>query len=354
MNLAVAGIAFVVALAAALVGATRVGAWMIERRHPPAGAFANVSGAQIHHVHVPASAHAPDLPPVVFIHGASGNLLDLMVPLRPLMEGRATLLFLDRPGLGWSTRGDGRTETPAGQAAAIAALMDRHGIADAVIVGHSFGGAVAAAFALDHPQRTRGLVFIAAATHPWPGADTSWYYELTARPLVGRLFAETLAWPGGALRMAAASACVFAPNRMPDGYSQQAAIPLVLRPSSFRANAIDVAGLYGHVAAAAPRYRDIAVPTVVVSGDSDTVVYEEIHSAGLARDIAGAELVWVRNLGHKPDWVAPDLVVAAIEKAAGLPVDLAAAAAVVEARIADDAFGPPEACPDEKPAEAAS
>ena len=51
----------------------------------------------------------------------------------------------------------------------------------------------------------------------------------------------------------------------------------------------------------------------------DTVVYEEIHSLGLARDIPGAELVWVNNLGHKPDWIAPDLVVAAIEKLGGMP-----------------------------------
>ena len=69
----------------------------------------------------------------------------------------------------------------------------------------------------------------------------------------------------------------------------------------------------------AQRYREITVPTVVISGDSDTVVYEEIHSTGLARDIPGAELVWVKNLGHKPDWIAPDLIVAAIEKVAGKP-----------------------------------
>ena len=74
----------------------------------------------------------------------------------------------------------------------------------------------------------------------------------------------------------------------------------------------------------APRYKEIAAPTVVISGDADTVVYEEIHSLGLARDIPGAELVWVKNLGHKPDWIAPDLVVAAIEKLGGQPRDLQA------------------------------
>nr|WP_287395434.1 alpha/beta hydrolase [Mesorhizobium sp.] len=122
--------------------------------------------------------------------------------------------------------------------------------------------------------------------------------------------------------MNAATACVFAPNKVPDFYVAEVAIPLVLRPNAFRANATDVAGLYRYTLDAAPHYRDIKAPTVVISGDRDKVVYATIHSVGLVRDIAGAELVWVRNLGHKPDWIAPDVVVGAIEKVAGRDVDL--------------------------------
>ena len=114
---------------------------------------------------------APTLPPVVFIHGASANLNDQMVPLRPLLEGRAEMLFLDRPGHGWSGRGPGNNEDAVGAGRTIAALMDRLGIGQAIIVGHSFGGSIAAAFALDHPEKTKGLVFLSAATHPWPGGS---------------------------------------------------------------------------------------------------------------------------------------------------------------------------------------
>lgn len=347
MNLAYAAIAFLVALLCALAGASRVGAWLIERRNPPSGQFAEVRGTRLHFVHMPAGP-AADLPPVVFIHGASGNLRDQMLPLRPLLEGRADLLFVDRPGHGWSGRGPADNATIDGQARTISALLEYLEIGRAIVVGHSFGGAVAAALALAEPERVRGLVFLSAATHPWPGGGTSWYYSLTAMPVVGRIFAETIAWPGGVLRMAAAADCVFAPNPVPQHYARDAAIGLVLRPPAFRNNAIDVAGLFDHVARTQPRYGGIAVPAVVISGDRDTVVYEEIHSVGLARDIPGAELVWVRNMGHKPDWIAPDLVVAAIEKVAGRERDLGAAARAVETRIAADAFGPVERCTDEK------
>ncbi|WP_269931364.1 alpha/beta fold hydrolase [Aminobacter sp. HY435] len=346
MNILILVLVLLIAIVLALTGLTQAAAWLIERGNAPVGDFTDIDGARIHYVHVPAGSGA-DLPPLVFIHGASANLKDQMLPLRPLFEGRAEMLFFDRPGHGWSGRGDGNNETQKAQAATIAALMDRLGIRDAIIVGHSFGGSIAAAFALEHPHKTRGLLFLSAATHPWPGGDTSWYYSLSARPVVGRLFAAMVANPVGLMRIAAATTCVFSPNKVPDSYVDEASIKLVLRPRAFRANAIDVEGLYRQVLATAPRYHEIKAATVVISGDEDTVVYEEIHSIGLARDIPGAELVWVHNLGHKPDWVAPDLVLAAVEKLAGTDRDLRAAAQAVEARIANDAYGT-DVCVNEK------
>ncbi|TIV49039.1 MAG: alpha/beta hydrolase, partial [Mesorhizobium sp.] len=235
----------------------------------------------------------------------------------------------------------------AAQADTIAALMDHLGIAKAIVVAHSFGGAITTAFARQHPEKTLGLVFLAPATHPWPGGATAWYYKLTAMPVIGWLFSETLAYPAGMLRIGDATACVFSPNEVPESYVDNASIPLVLKPSAFRANARDVAQLYDYVRAASPAYREIKAPTVVISGDRDKVVYATIHSVGLERDIPGAELVWVRNLGHKPDWIAPDLVVGAIERVAGAPIDLQAMARTVEGRIAGDAYNDGK-CPDIK------
>jgi len=338
MNLVYAATALLLALLLVLAGVTRVNSWLIERRNPPAGSFTDVDGVTLHYVHVPPPEKGSGLPPIVFIHGASANLNDQMAPLRPLLEGKAEMLFLDRPGHGWSGRSHGH-EHQSAQAALIAGLMDRLGIGPAIVVGHSFGGSIAAAFALDHPEKTKGLIFVSAATHPWPGGRTSWYYHLTTIPVLGWLFSETIANPAGSARIGPATACVFAPNAMPENYLAKAQIPLVLRPRAFRANAADVEGLYRFAIANAPRYKEIAAPTVVISGDADTVVYEEIHSLGLARDIPGAELVWVKNLGHKPDWIAPDLVVAAIEKLGGQRHDLQALGRTVETRIAGDRFG---------------
>ena len=110
----------------------------------------------------------------------------------------------------------------------------------------------------------------------------------------------------------------------------------MLRPAAFRANATDVANLNAYAARMQPRYSEITAPTVIVTGDEDGVVAEEIHSKGLARDIAGSELVWIHNLGHKPDYVVNDLAISAIEKIAGRDRDLQNEARRAEARLADD------------------
>jgi pimeloyl-ACP methyl ester carboxylesterase len=327
-------LSILVLLLAGLAIWTRAKARDIEAKHPPTGEMIDVGGYSLHAVHVPRPSGA-DLPALVFIHGASGNLLDQMVPFQPALEGRAEMLFIDRPGHGWSERGGNANATPDGQAAAIARAMQAKGISSAIVIGHSFGGAIAASFALAHPDMTEGLVFLAPATHAWPGG-IAWYYGLTRTPLIGPLFANTIALPAGLTRLESGSACVFAPNPKPDDYVSKTAPALVLRPQAFRSNAIDVANLKPYVTRVAPRYTQITAPTVIITGDSDSVVLAHIHSEGLARDIEGSELVWIRNLGHKPDHVTTELAVRAIEKVAGSDVDLKAAAARAEAALADD------------------
>lgn len=110
-----------------------------------------------------------DLPPIVFIHGASTSLYDPMLSFRRKLEGRAKLLFVDRPGHGNSDAGAAANILPDAQAYAIATLMERRGIRRAIIVGHSLGGSIAAALAVRHPDRVAGLVFLSPAAYPWKG-----------------------------------------------------------------------------------------------------------------------------------------------------------------------------------------
>lgn len=323
-----------IVLLVAGIGFSYVKTRAIEAAYPNIGERIDIGGYKMNSVHIPRPATA-DLPALVFVHGASGNLLDQMGAFRAALEGRAEMLFVDRPGYGYSDRGGPQNDYPDGQAEAISLLMDKRGIKKAIIVGHSFGGAIVASFALAHPEKVAGLLFLSPATHPWPGG-VEWYYTLASAPVIGWLFTEAVTLPVGLRRIDAGTRYVFHPNKRPDDYVAKTAPELVLRPATFHNNATDVANLLGYVTRVAPRYPQIKAPTVIITGDRDDVVLEEIHSQGLARDIAGSELITVHNLGHKPDYIVTDVAVAALEKIAGQARDLQALARIAEMRIAGD------------------
>ncbi|MFS8144821.1 alpha/beta fold hydrolase [Rhizobium sp. BR 249] len=317
---------------AAAIGYSSYKARQFEQTYPNIGELTDVGGFRMNALHIKRPENA-DLPALVFIHGASGNLLDQAGAFRAALEGRAEMLFVDRPGHGYSERGGPENAIPSGQADAIATLMEKRGIERAIIVGHSFGGAIAAAFGVRHPEKTAGLLFLAPATHPWPGA-IDWYYHVATAPLVGWLFNHVVVVPLGLSRVERGTLNVFRPNSRPSDYIEKTGPSLVLRPRTFRNNAVDFKRLLAYVKEQSPLYSRITAPTVIITGDKDEIVWEHLHSRGLARDIEGSELVTISGVGHKPDYLATDVAIAAMEKIAGASRDLQAAARRAEERLA--------------------
>jgi pimeloyl-ACP methyl ester carboxylesterase len=315
-NFGIGTLACVIAIVAILgIGATitAVGVARLERAHRPAGQLVPVTGGRLHVVDL-APARPTDAPPIVLLHGASGNLEDQRLTLGAALAARHRVILVDRPGHGFSDRPGGAADaSPGRQAALIAQALARLGVSRAIVVGHSWSGALAAALALDFPERVAGLVMLAPVTHPWPGG-ISWYSQLASTPVIGRLFAETCAFPLGSLLIARGVESVFAPQVPPADYVRRAATRLVLRPQEFVANAQDMAVLKAFVTAQVPRYGEIAAPTVIISGDRDTTVGVNIHSRVVATLIPGAKLIVLPGIGHMLHHVAADAIVAEIEE----------------------------------------
>jgi pimeloyl-ACP methyl ester carboxylesterase len=307
-------LAGVMLFALLLAAATAAGTMAIERSYPPAGRFIEVTGGRLHVVELgPSNAGSP---PVVLVHGASGNLHDMRLTLGDRLAAHHRVIAIDRPGHGWSERTDGDdVPSSARQAALIAQALDRLGVTRAIIVGHSFAGAVVTAFALDHPERVAGLVLLAPVSHPWP-TGIAWFYTLTSTPVIGPLFARTIVLPIAFQFLDTFARAVFAPQPMPEGYVRGSALPLLLRPAVFIANARDVARLKQSVTDQAPRYREIAAPTVIVTGERDTIVSPEIHSRALAATLPHAKLIMLPGVGHAVQHVAADVIVAEIDRLA--------------------------------------
>lgn len=306
-----AALAILAALAVGLFLFTNVQTRRIEARFPPIGDLVETGEGAVHLVE--RAPEGPERGAVLLVHGASGNFADMSVALSDRLAALGFRVFAaDRPGHGWSARLRGPdASSPAAQARMLRAALERRGVTQAIVVVHSLAGVLGLAMALDAPGFVRGLVLLAPVSHPWPGG-VSWYYTLAASRRLGPPFRHLVVMPAGLASMASGARSVFEPNPTPPDYIARTRLPLVLRPSQFKANAEDVADLEAHVAALSPRYAAIRAPTAIVTGDRDGVVYAHIHSAGCARDIPGATLTTLAGVGHSPHHSAPESVVAAI------------------------------------------
>jgi pimeloyl-ACP methyl ester carboxylesterase len=222
------------------------------------------------------------------------------------------VILIDRPGHGWSVREREDDSTPDVQGRMIAEALERLGVGPVVLLVHSWAGALGARMALDFPDRLAGLVMLAPVTHPWRGG-VGWYNKLITTPVIGPLLAHTVTLPLGLLLAESIARSVFLPQAMPEGFVRKTATPLLLRPREIRSNARDLMTLKTAVAAQAPRYGEIAVPTTVISGDVDKTVSTNIHSRPFAATVPGAKLIVLPGVGHMVQNAVPDLVVAEIE-----------------------------------------
>ena len=286
----------------------------IRQSFPPVGKFETINGVKLHYVD---TGEVPDTakPAVIFIHGAGGNLQDPMPIYRKALEKNFRVLFLDRPGQGYSESFEGSNDI-AIQTSSISKLMDRLAIKKAIIVGHSFGGAIASTFGVLYPEKTAGLILLAPVTHPWhTGVD--WHYDLGNTPVLGWLFSRTLAPVAGHFIYPGAIKRLFLPNEMPADYKETSATKLALLPANFHSNAKDIARVHLHVEIFQNRYKEITAPTHIYHGDEDDIVSLEIHSInGLSKDIKQSRLFILEGVGHKPDYVASEQIINSINEMA--------------------------------------
>jgi pimeloyl-ACP methyl ester carboxylesterase len=307
-------LAVVAALLCAGAVITFIGARLIERAHPPRGRLVDIGGLRQHVVELGKGGDARTSgPPIVLLHGAGCNLEDMRLALGERLAARHHVILVDRPGQGWSERSGRQGSSPAYQAAMLRNLLDRLSVDRAIVVGHSWGGTLAATFALDHPQRVAGLVLLAPPTHPHL---RSRLYAALAAPFAGWLFARTLALPLAAAAFRIGVRAPFRPQAPPSKYLKRSAAFLLLRPATFLANARDVAGLQGFLAQQAARYGALKAPTIIITGDRDPIVSPRHHAMALAAVVPGAKLIVLPGIGHMPHHAAADRVIAAVEELA--------------------------------------
>jgi len=235
--------------------------------------------------------------PVIFLHGLGASMYAWRKNLPAVAAAGFRVIAFDN-------RGFGSSEKPAGpyDNAALArltiGLMDSLRLPEAVLIGHSMGGAIAAEVAIDYPTRVRGLVLIGSAGL---GAREPATLRVGRWPLIGPL---VLAFRGRRQTARILKATYADPTKVTEADVDQYYAP-VAEPGYGRAlrgvlRQFRIDGLVG-------RLDRVAAPTLVLWGERDRIVPVGLGRV-LATEIPRSAFLTVQDAGHSVQEEAPDEV----------------------------------------------
>jgi len=245
-------------------------------------------------------------PVVVLIHGNAGSVDDFDFRSLGLLCRDHRAIAIDRPGHGKSDRPSGTTANLQYQTRLLRETLVRLGVTKPVLVGHSWGGALALAYAVDYPNELSALVLLAPAAYADGGPD-EFRRAILKTPVVGdaTLAVGRLLFGKHMLKKELEKA--FYPDSVPEDYLQQASSSW-LHHSQLRAILEDEWSLDKDLGRISKHYHDIRIPVVVVTGDHDKVVSAKDNAYRLKTAIAQAQLIELKNTGHQVPQTHPESI----------------------------------------------
>lgn len=254
---------------------------------------------------------------IVFVHGGPGMDSAYLVPDFAPLAARHTLVFYDQRGGGRSAlRGDDPALfTMARHVADLEALRVQLGLARLTLIAHSFGPAIAASYAIAHPDRVARMIFIGPVSPRgaglWARYGGAVEARLTAdqRAELARLEKDLLEGPD--------------PTAACRAYWKIGLVPRVAHPELAAritgdfCSAPPAAIRHGYGVAAprlveslgdwdfTPGLAKVTAPTLILHGDADTIPMDMVEE--WTRALPHARLVKLPDTGHFPYVERPEL-----------------------------------------------
>jgi pimeloyl-ACP methyl ester carboxylesterase len=258
--------------------------------HSEHSCFIDVDGVRIHYQ----EAGDVNAPAMVLIHGFTSSTLVWSKVFLTLANAGYRVIAPDMLGYGYSAKPRNGEYTIEGQAKLLMRLLDALGIPRAIIVGSSYGGAVAATCALDYAERVEKLILVGTVNNNRPLAFI--LMRLFGSPGVGDVVSPLLIGSRRLLR-----------RRMKRVYDEHAWV-LDERRVDARHLPLRAAGTHRAIIRTVRRWdaerisRDahlISQPTLLLWGENDREIPladgERLHMA-----IPGSRLIVFLNCGHLP------------------------------------------------------
>ncbi len=280
-----------------------------ERKVPPVGKFIDVDGNRIHYV------DEGEGRPIVFVHGLGAQLLQFRHPLFDRLD-EFRLIALDRPGSGYSSRVAGATGRLTEQALVLRYFIEKLELEKPLVFGHSLGGAITLALALDHPETISGIALMSPLTKP-SKVPPEFQGLVIRSPLKRWLIANTVGVPMAMKYAQQTLTFIFGPQAVPADYIVKGGGMLGLRPSHIYATSTDFVAIEQDLPRLHARYGEIKLPAGLLFGTGDRVLDHRVQGLPMQGKVPGIDIELLDGIGHMPQFTATADVIVFIRKMAG-------------------------------------
>jgi pimeloyl-ACP methyl ester carboxylesterase len=169
---------------------------------------------------------------------------------------------------------------------------------------------------VEHPEAISGIALLAPLTHLETGVREKAGLIYIRSRLWRRIMAYTVAVPTSLRYARQTLEFIFAPQAVPANYMVHGGGWLGLRPSHFHATSTDFVAVEEDLGRIEQRYGEIAMPAGIFFGSADRVIAMRTHGEPMKDRIEGLDFEAVDGLGHMPQFVEPDRVIAFIKRIA--------------------------------------
>ena len=227
--------------------------------------------------------------PFLLLHGGGGPDTTARFGGRLATSEHLRVLNPVHPGFGGTPR-PGALHTIGGLAAVYVALLDQLGLDDVTVAGNSIGGWIAAEMAILNSPRISRVILIDAVGIEVPGHPPADFFSLRMDQVFQLSFHNPVPFAIDPATLPPAAQQIAAGNRA--------------TLATYSGTAMSDPTLIGRLAA-------VAIPTLVLWGDSDRIVTPE-YGRAWADAIPKARFEVLRDTGHMPQIETPDQLLAAI------------------------------------------
>ncbi len=267
--------------------------------------FVTVDGARLHFV-IKGEGR-----PVVLIHGNPGSAQDWTRVFGPLAALHRVIAF-DRPGHGSSERPKHIDATVEVQARLLHDALKQLHVERPIVVGHSWGGALALVYAINYPQEVAGVVLVAPAVYESKDG-VPLVTELPVVPVIGDAVNFVLTPLFAATFVRSELKKAFSPDPVPKNYLRSV-LSEWTKPKKIKAYSLDEVSLNDSLKQFSPQYPEITIPVSILAGDSDLIVPEKENAERLHQALPKSRLVILPKTGHQIPFTRPQAVVDEIER----------------------------------------